>query len=198
MKTVKPSIGLQEGEVVRVVIRRSRASLIAVWVAEVLVIGAIIAVYIVLGRNMDFGSEASNGMIGFLLVFLIIAAIGSGLVGTYLNFKNKMFVTNRRVIYEKVENLLSNKVKTIELMKIESNSFVKEGILAHVLGYGTLKLATKSDETTYVFPYCDSPKKEIAMINELIEASKRDKMAQMGSILDGSHQMMDTGSSGEK
>jgi hypothetical protein len=114
-----------------------------------------------------------------ILLLIIAGTIGVGFLRAYLNFKNVMFITNHRIIYDKVENLLSKKTKTVELSKIESKSFKKEGILARILGFGTLKLSTLSDETTYNFPYCEVPRSKLDIISDLIADSKRQAMVKM-------------------
>ena len=169
MKTIKPAAQLQDGEEVKVIIQRSKVSLVAVWAVET----AIIILLALAIAAMLLNDSSDNNMRAFLplLIFLIPITVGIGIIQTRLNFKNRMFITNRRVIYERVENLLSRKTKIIELHKIESKKVVKEGVLPHVLGYGTLKLATKSDETTYAFPYCDLPKSKLDLIGELIAAN---------------------------
>ncbi|MCL2002174.1 PH domain-containing protein [Candidatus Saccharibacteria bacterium] len=169
MKTIKPAAQLQDGEEVKVIIQRSKVSLVAVWAVET----AIIILLALAIAAMLLNDSSDNNMRAFLplLIFLIPITVGIGIIQTRLNFKNRMFITNRRVIYERVENLLSRKTKIIELHKIESKKVVKEGVLPHVLGYGTLKLATKSDETTYAFPYCDLPKSKLDLIGELIAAT---------------------------
>ncbi|MDR0979968.1 MAG: PH domain-containing protein [Candidatus Nomurabacteria bacterium] len=162
----KPPIKLQTGEKIELIIRRSRASLLAVWVGETLAILAFVVLLI--GVNTISGtSDNLKTFIILIMLALVICAVLSGLVGTFLNFKNKLFITNKRAIYQKTPNLLTNEVKVINLNEVEDVSFKKTGIIANIFGYGTLRLSTESDETTYLFPYCDTPTDEIELITKL-------------------------------
>lgn len=174
---MKPPIKLQSGEELKLVIRRSKASLVVVWAMEVVVIGAIILLFGFVVANLGSGDASLWGIMEFLMVFLVLAAIGTGIMDTYLNFKNKMFVTDRRIVYEKMPNLLSHEIKVIDLTDVEDVSYKKEGVLANLLGYGTLRLSTDSDETTYVFPYCNTPSGEIETITGLINTANRNRKA---------------------
>jgi len=181
MKTpAKAPIDLQEGEELKITLDRAKASLITVWAWEVLAIVASVALLI----GSFFLPGESDAGLNFLRVFMVLIIPGAilfGVVQTKINFANKMFITDRRVIYHKKPNLLAKAVKVLDLKEIETVSFRKEGILPNFLGYGTLKLATKSDETTYVFPFCDAPSSEIAKITELKEARRKAEAPQMAS-----------------
>ena len=62
--------------------------------------------------------------------------------------------------------------QTVSLGSIEDASFKQNGILQTVLDYGTIRLSTEGQETTYVFRYVAHPKKQIATLNNAIEAFK--------------------------
>jgi hypothetical protein len=173
---MKLPIKLQPDEKVELAILRSRASLLAVWIAEALAIGALVILVLAVNASLNTESDATlKSFLTLLMIVLVFAAILSGLVGTYLNFRNKMFITNRRVIYQKMPNLLSSEVKVINLTEIEDVSFKKDGLVANLFGFGTLRLSTESDETTYLFPYCGTPTDEIETITQLINKKRKNK-----------------------
>jgi ABC-type transport system involved in multi-copper enzyme maturation permease subunit len=172
----QPPIKLQDGEKVELLIRRSRASLLAVWIGEVLAILAFIVLMLAVNATFNNDNEAAlKSFLVLIMSLLVFAAVVSGFVGTFLNFKNKMFITNKRVIYQKAPNLLSSEVKVINLSEVEDVSFKKAGIVAAIFGYGTLRLSTESDETTYLFPYCNTPTDEIELITKLINKKPKAK-----------------------
>jgi hypothetical protein len=45
-------------------------------------------------------------------------------------------------------------------------------MLQSILDYGSIRLSTEGDETTYRFNYVSNPKKQIALLNNAVEAFK--------------------------
>ena len=81
-------------------------------------------------------------------------------------------MTNESVVQEVQDSLFMRREQTVSLGSIEDASFKQNGILQTVLDYGTIRLSTEGQETTYVFRYVTHPKKQIATLNNAIEAFK--------------------------
>ena len=60
----------------------------------------------------------------------------------------------------------------VSLGSIEDASFHQTGILQTMLNYGSIRLSTEGDETTYRFNFVANPRKQIAVVNDAIEAFK--------------------------
>ncbi|MNG38312.1 hypothetical protein D3C84_1259690 [compost metagenome] len=45
-------------------------------------------------------------------------------------------------------------------------------MLQSILNYGSIRLSTEGDETTYRFKYVANPKEQIALLNNAVEAFK--------------------------
>ena len=60
----------------------------------------------------------------------------------------------------------------VSLGSIEDASYKQHGILQTILNYGTIRLSTEGDETTYRFAYVSNPNKQVAILNDAIEAFK--------------------------
>jgi hypothetical protein len=85
---------------------------------------------------------------------------------------NRFYLTNESVIQEIQTGLLAKHEQTVSLSNIEDASYRQHGILPSLLNYGSIRLSTEGDETTYRFQYVSNPKKEIAMLNNAVEAFK--------------------------
>jgi hypothetical protein len=85
---------------------------------------------------------------------------------------NKFFLTNESVIQELQYSLFARREQTVSLVNIEDASYRQEGLLPTLLNYGSIRLSTEGDETTYRFRYVANPKKEIALLNNAVEAFK--------------------------
>lgn len=108
----------------------------------------------------------------FPIIALIIAVAFGGFVAIYVYLSNKFFLTNESVIQEVQLSLFSRHEQTVSLGNIEDASFRQEGMLQSILDYGSIRLSTEGDETTYRFKYVANPKEQIALLNNAVEAFK--------------------------
>ena len=81
-------------------------------------------------------------------------------------------MTNERVIQEIQESLFSRREQTVSLGSIEDASFHQSGIVQTLFNYGTIRLSTEGEETTYIFRYVANPRAQVAVLNNAIEAFK--------------------------
>jgi hypothetical protein len=107
--------------------------------------------------------------VGLLLIALF--AIG-GYIAVWVYLNNRFFLTNESVIQELQLSLFVRKEQTVSLANIEDASFDQHGILQAILNYGSIRLSTEGDETTYRFTYVSNPKKQIEILNNAVEAFK--------------------------
>lgn len=110
-------------------------------------------------------------MFGIILLFAALVVLG-GAVALWVYLQNQFFMTNESVIQEVQESLFSRREQTVSLGSIEDASFKQNGILQTLLDYGTIRLSTEGEETTYIFRYVANPKKQIAILNNAIESFK--------------------------
>ena len=75
-----------------------------------------------------------------------------------------------------MNSLVSSSINAIDLPSVEDVSFRQDGILQKIFHYGTLRLATVGDETTYTFKYSDISPDDLKAVSKLItDAKKRHK-----------------------
>lgn len=85
---------------------------------------------------------------------------------------NRFFLTNESVIQHIQSGLFSKKDQTISLNNIEDASYRQHGILQTVLNYGSIRLSTEGEETTYRFYFVANPEEQIRLLNNAVEAFK--------------------------
>lgn len=109
-----------------------------------------------------------------LLGGVLLAALF--LIGTYIAIwiytSNRFFLTNESVIQEIQTGLFTKREQTVSLANIEDASFRQNGIVQLMFNYGSIRLSTEGDETTYRFSYVRNPKAQIALLNNAVEAFK--------------------------
>ena len=105
------------------------------------------------------------------LLLIVLMALG-GFIAVWVYLQNKFFMTNESVIQEIQQSLFARHEQTVSLGSIEDASFRQTGIIQTIFNYGTIRLSTEGEETTYRFHYVADPKRQIAILNNAIEDFK--------------------------
>ncbi len=169
-----PTLNLSEHEYVVGMVRRHPIGMVGPLVATALSVSLLFMFmfnypYIAeqLGWSLvNFGWVLLMGVLGVAL-FLI-----GGYLAIWVYMNNRLFLTNESVIQETQTSIFSRREQTASLMNIEDASFSQRGPLQVMLNYGSIRLSTEGDETTYRFDYVANPKKQIAILNNAVEAFK--------------------------
>ncbi|HUS26014.1 MAG TPA: PH domain-containing protein [Nevskiaceae bacterium] len=171
-----PQLNLSPGEYIISAVRRHPIGLLQIWAVVLTLIAAMGGV---IGAFLAGGQQAGSMNSQTLVIggsaafgFLAILVLLGGLVATYVYENNRFYLTNESVIQEIQTSLFSKHEQTVSLLNIEDASYRQSGILQTMLNYGTIRLSTEGDETTYRFAYVANPKKHIAVLNNAVEAFK--------------------------
>lgn len=172
-----PGLNLSDGEYVISAVRRHPIGLFSIWAVVVAVfLVTFVGMPILLQQiSPDFLSSlksdaAANGVL--FLVGLAAFYLLGGVVATVIYRGNKFFLTNESVVQNIQHNLLSQKEQTISLTNIEDASYRQNGLIQTIFNYGSLRLSTEGDETTYRFSFVADPKHQVDLLNNAVEAFK--------------------------
>lgn len=171
-----PTLNLSENEYIISAVRRHPIGLIIPIVISVILI--VIALSIALNYSAivdSLGVSASlpeaSLVVTPLLLFCVLVGLGLFVI-YYVYVNNKFFLTNESVIQEIQLSLFSRHEQTVSLGNIEDASYYQQGVLQQLINYGSIRLSTQGDETTYRFTYVANPKKHIAELNNAVESFK--------------------------
>lgn len=171
-----PFLNLSAGEYVVLHVRRHPIGIVWIWTVTFLIIAALTFGWWFLlahpGSDMPFIDPNSASFVSMFTLGLAVLTFMFGLVVAMIFQANKLFLTNESVIQEIQVSLLAQKEQTINLENIKDASFSQKGIIATILDYGSLRLSTEGDEQEYHFTYVNKPKRQIAIINNVVEAVK--------------------------
>lgn len=175
-KRMYPFLNLSEGEYIISAVRRHPIGLIIPLAVGSLIIAIALSLLInypafvealsITGPLADVGT-----MVAPLLLFCVLIGLGMFVV-YYVYVNNKFFLTNESVIQEIQVTLFSRLEQTVSLANIEDASYTQQGIIQHIFNYGSIRLSTEGDETTYRFTFVANPKGHIATLNNAVEAFK--------------------------
>lgn len=171
-----PTLNLSEGEYVIRAVRRHPIGLLVPMAVGIVLLTFVLSVFVnypTIADSLNLMGSMSDQSAIFIPVLLMCVLIGLGMfIAYYVYVSNKFFLTNESVIQEIQTSLFSRHEQTVSLGNIEDASFVQENIIQHLFDYGSIRLSTEGDETTYRFSYVASPKQHIATLNNAVEAFK--------------------------
>ncbi|HEU4914349.1 MAG TPA: PH domain-containing protein [Candidatus Saccharimonadales bacterium] len=174
-----PNLNLSKGEYIITAVKRHVIGIFQIWfvVAAIIVtFGGLLGTLFFGGATESlsmFGDSADITGLGAAVMILFFAlAIGGGFIATYIYNANRFYLTNESVIQEIQTGIFSQHEQTVSLANIEDASYKQHGIIQQMFNYGTIRLSTEGDETTYRFTYVSNPKRHIATLNNAVEAFK--------------------------
>ncbi len=167
-----PFLTLEDDEYVEFAFKRARvclwAILLGVSVGLILILSAFLLT--LLGQRML--DEMGKNFMFIILSALLATALIIGVISLKMYRGNRLFVTNEHVIQIVTNSIVSSSTNIIDLSSVEDASFRQDGLLQQLFHYGTLRLATVGDETTYTFKYSDISPSDLRGISELISNAK--------------------------
>jgi len=172
-----PHLNLSPGEYIISAVKRHPIGLLKIWALAFILVIAFGSLFVMLFLGEDPLTALSNpdeftdaALIGLGLLVVVISL--GAMAAAYVYTNNTFFLTNESVIQEIQTSLFSKHEQTVSLSNIEDASYKQNGILPSILDYGTIRLSTEGDETTYMFTYVTDPKHHIAVLNNAVEAFK--------------------------
>jgi len=176
-----PSLRLEDGEYVEFAFRRAKVCL---WMIMGTAFAAI--VIILLAFLLTLLGQSMLDVIGrnflFIILFALLSAAAVISAIAFMIYQgNRLYITNKRVIQRVMTSPVAHSVNMIDLSSVEDASFHKNGILPSLFNYGTLRLATVGDETTYTFKYSDISSEDLNDVTKMISDAKKAGKAEKAS-----------------
>ncbi len=176
-----PWLRLEDGEYVEFAFKRARICLVMILSGTFFALIAILLGFLLMLIGQSMLDEMGKNFIYIILSALLAAVVIITIVSLRIYRGNWLFITNKRVIQMLRTSLVANSVNMIDLSSIEDASFRQNGILQKIFKYGTLRLSTVGDETTYTFPYSDIRPEDLEAISKLLSRIKEAKLANKNS-----------------
>ena len=170
-----PFLTLEEDEYVEFAFKRARICLLMIMGCTALGLILILLMFLFTLMGQASLDEMGKNFLFIILSALLVSAVLISLVALMIYRGNRLFVTNLHLIQMIMNSPVSTSINIIDLSSVEDASFRQDGILQKMFNYGTLRLATVGDETTYTFKYSDISPKDLKSITELITDAKSKK-----------------------
>jgi uncharacterized membrane protein YdbT with pleckstrin-like domain len=170
-----PHMNLSDGEFVVLDVKRHPIGLLIPVLATGLILLALIATLVLYPSDPEaaIGIALPTYEVVLFPILIIMLLVGlGGSVAIWVYMQNQFYMTNESVIQEIQHSLFSRHEQTVSLGSIEDASFKQSGLLQLMLNYGTVRLSTEGEETTYRFSYVADPRTHVAVLNNAIESFK--------------------------
>lgn len=167
-----PGLRLEDDEYVEFAFTRSKICLFAILggtIAGLILI--LIAFLLVLMSHLMIDEMGKHFL--FIILAALLASVGIiCAVALRIYRGNKLYITNKHVTQFIMNSLVSSSINIIDLESLEDASFRQDSILQKLFHYGTFRLSTVGEETTYTFKYSDISPSELRAVTKLITAAK--------------------------
>jgi uncharacterized membrane protein YdbT with pleckstrin-like domain len=170
-----PRLNLSDGEFVILDVKRHPIGLFLPIFSTSVTLLAIMALLILYPSDTSSSVGMALPSYGLILLLSMVAMVGIGIggaVAVWVYLQNHFFMTNESIIQEIQHSLFSRHEQTVSLGSIEDASFRQSGLMQTMFNYGTVRLSTEGEETTYQFSYVADPRSHVAKLNNAVEAFK--------------------------
>lgn len=168
-----PGLRLEDDEYVEFAFKRAKICLFMILGGVVFGLIVILLAFLLVLMGQSMIDEMGRNFLFIILSALLASAVIIGIVALTIYNGNKLFITNRRVIQMVMTSPVVNSVNIIDLTSVEDASFRRENLLQSLFHYGTLRLSTVGDETTYTFKYSDITGEQLKEVTDLISDAKK-------------------------
>lgn len=170
-----PFLTLEDEEYVEFAFKRAKICLLLILCGTSLAIIAILLAFLLTLLEHSLLDNMGRDFLFIILLSLLVATVLISIIAIMIYRGNRLFITNRHVIQIIMDSPVSRSVNIIDLSSIEDASFHQNGLMQSFFHYGTLRLATVGDETTYTFRYSDIASDDLRSITKLISDAKSRK-----------------------
>ncbi|MBR2994541.1 hypothetical protein IKF32_01320 [Candidatus Saccharibacteria bacterium] len=168
-----PELKLDDDEYVEFAFKRAKVCLFAIFGGTFIGLILILLAFLVVLLGQSMIDEMGKNFLFIILFALLAAALLIGLFALKVYNGNRLFITNKHAIQFIMMSPVSTSINIIDLFSIEDASFRQESFLQKMFHYGTLRLATVGDETTYTFTYSDITSEQLKAVTDLISNAKK-------------------------
>ena len=168
-----PMLTLEDDEYVEYAFKRASICLMLIMAGTGIGVIVILLGFLLVLLGQSMIDEMGKRFLFIMLFALFASVIVIRIVALKTYRGNRLFITNQRVIQLLMTSLVSSSVNAIDLTGVEDVSFHQDGLMPRIFHYGTLRLATVGDETTYTFKYSDISPEDMKAISKMITDAKK-------------------------
>ena len=167
-----PFLTLDDDEYVEFAFKRAKIWLLMIIGTIAAAISIVLFAFLMILMGQSYIDATARNFLYLILALIIVFGLIAAWIAVIVYRGNQMFITNKRVIQLIMKSPVVKSVNMIDLPSVEDASFHQTGFLQTTLHYGTFRLSTVGDETTYTFPYSDISSADLRAVSKLITSAK--------------------------
>ena len=168
-----PLLKLDDDEYVEFAFKRAKVCLMMILGGTAFALIVVLLAFLLVLMGQAMLDEMGKNFLFIILFSLLAATALVGLVSWRIYNGNRLSITNKHVIQMVMDSLVSTSFNVIDLGSIEDASFRQDSLSQKIFHYGTFRLATVGDETTYTFKYSDITPNDLEAVTKLISNAKK-------------------------
>jgi uncharacterized membrane protein YdbT with pleckstrin-like domain len=161
-------LGIDPDEVVLHEFKRHPIGLIGIYVTAGFILFMLLASVFFIAGTESFA--IGDTMLAAIATALSLLVIVMTYIGVDVYKTNELIITNENLIQILQHSLFDRKVSQLNLAKVQDVTVDQEGVIATMLGYGTVMIETAGEATNYNFRLTPNPN---VVAKQVIEAHER-------------------------
>ena len=174
-----PGLKLEDGEYVEYFFKRAKIIIKLIWGATFTGLVMVLIGFLLALSMQDHIDDMGRRFLFIILFALLAAAVIIWVLAVKIYNGNKLYITNKHITQMVMNSPVSTSINIIDLKSVEDASFHQKNFFQKLFRYGTLRLSTVGDETTYTFPYCDITTDQLRAVTELISDAKKTRLSEV-------------------
>ena len=167
-----PNLKLEDGEYVEFAFMRAKACILMILGGTAMGLILILLAFLIVLVGQSMIDDMGRNFLFVILSALMAAAFLIGIISLRVYRGNRLYITNKHAIQLIMNSLVSSSINIIDLASVEDASFRQDSLLQRIFHYGTFRLSTVGDETTYTFKYSDISPNQLRAVTKLITEAK--------------------------
>ncbi|MBS7346776.1 MAG: PH domain-containing protein [Candidatus Sacchiramonaceae bacterium] len=172
-----PHVAIDDDEYVVVSVKRHPLGMFGIILMGMISFVLVASIWITIcfmPNGLNLTQSAKNNLsLGAVAVLVLIAVFSY--IGLMIYRRNQFIVTNERIIQKISTGLLDQQRQTINLEAIEDISYYQKGLMSHLFHYGTIRMSTVGDESTYTFTWVPQPHNYTDFLGDVVEDARENQ-----------------------
>ncbi|HVO86663.1 MAG TPA: PH domain-containing protein [Candidatus Binatia bacterium] len=114
----------------------------------------ILGFFVIPGLNLSAQTAALATSLAIFVIGLFLAVL---MAAIYIYHKSSLTLTDRSIVQLVQRTLFNRKFSRLSMSNVEDVNCEQKGVIANMLGYGTLTVQTAGEEDNFVFKFCPTP-----------------------------------------
>ena len=167
-----PGLKLEEDEYVEYFFKRAKVCLRMIWGGTFVGLVIILLAFLLVLMGQSMLDDMGVNFLYIILFTLLAATFLILMISLKIYSGNKLYITNKHVMQMVMDSPVITSINIIDLASVEDASFRQDSFMQKLFKYGTFRLSTVGEETTYTFKYSDISPEELRAVTDLITSAK--------------------------